>query len=297
MVEYFPQQIEGKVAIWAKSHPTIQAVVEVGSQVRGDHPADQWSDLDLILLITEPLEQGLANEWVREISLIIGDVWSIAQETGSNFDWFPLGNIIFGKQKVDIVCTVIPEEVRKLKDMEAILPNLPYAYVYNPSCKIIYDYFGVPRKIVVTSGKYVPRIPGEAELINKCRLFWMELVHLAQIFNRGEYWRAAYLQSQCLDKYLLKLIEWHATVYQDKERIWPRGRFLEEWADPRIVSDLQKLQFALNRSAFGETNLMLFNLHRWMVLEICANTGFLFPFEESASYCEWLKELSKSYKK
>ncbi len=297
MTEHFPQQIENSVSTWAKSHSTVRSVVEVGSQVRTDHPADQWSDLDLILLITKPLETGQTNEWIREIGSMIGNVWSTAQESGSTLDWFPLGNIISGRHKVDVVCCVVPEEVGKLRGLEEILPKLPYAYVFYPSCKIIYDVFGDQRNILVASGKYIPCIPNEAELINSYRLFWMELVHLTQLFNRGEYWRAANLQSQCLEKYLLKLIEWHAIVYQDKEKIWPRGRFLEEWADPRIVSDLQKLQFVLHGNAFGDTNLMLFNLHRWIALEICTKQGFLFPFEEAASYYDWLKELASSYKK
>lgn len=65
MTENFAQQVENNLTTWAKSHHTVRSVVEVGSQVRVDHPADQWSDFDLILLITEPLQKSQANESER----------------------------------------------------------------------------------------------------------------------------------------------------------------------------------------------------------------------------------------
>jgi len=86
MDECFSQQVELKITQWVKNQPTIRAVVEIGSQSRRDHPADKWSDLDLFLLFTKPIQPSEKRGWIKEISRAVGDVWSIAQEPGSNPD-------------------------------------------------------------------------------------------------------------------------------------------------------------------------------------------------------------------
>ena len=294
MMECFPQQAEIKITNWAKSQSTIRAVIEVGSQVREDHPADEWSDIDLVLLITKPVQHNETSEWLREISFIIGDIWSIAQESNSKTEWFSLGSLISGRYKVDIVCSVIPENAILFPDLETIILKLPYSYVFYPSCTILYDLQGIPRNIRIASGKYVPKIPDEAELVNNFRFLWMDLVHLAQLFRRGEHWRAASLQSHCMEKFLLKLIEWHSLIFQNEEKIWPRGQFLEEWADPRIVLELKDLSFVFNEYTFWESIFKLYDLHRWVALEICTKIGFSFPFDEANLYRSWLEDLSSN---
>jgi len=203
-----------------------------------------------------------------------------------------LGNIISGRFKVDFVGSVIPDAVIQLLDLEDILPKIPFAYVFHPSCKVIYDLLGIPREISIMSGRYIPQFPDEAELLDCFRHFWMELVHAAQLFNRGEQWHAVNLQSNCQEKLLLKLIEWHSFIFQDPEKIWPRGRFLEEWADSRIVSDLQGLQLGFNRDTFWDSIFKLFDLHQRMALEICTQKGLSFPYDEANAYRRWLKDFS-----
>jgi aminoglycoside 6-adenylyltransferase len=288
-------QIETIIIRWAKNHANLRAVVVMGSQARSEHPADEWSDLDLLFLITKYMNQDEADEWIKEICFELRGVWSSASEPISNSEWFPLGNIVLDRFKVDIVCAVIANEAFQLSDLETTLPKLPYAYVFYPSCKILYDLIGRPRTILIANGRYILNIPDEVRLVNNFRFFWMELVHLAQVYNRGEHWRAVILQNQCLEKYLLRLIEWHSLLFLEGERIWPRGRFLEEWADSRIVLELQDLQIVFKGNAFWTSIFKLYNLHRWLALEICKKKEFVFPTDEANTFLNWLKDLSFSF--
>jgi aminoglycoside 6-adenylyltransferase len=42
-------QLEQRFIDWARTQSAIQAVIVVGSRARLDHPADEWSDLDLVV--------------------------------------------------------------------------------------------------------------------------------------------------------------------------------------------------------------------------------------------------------
>ena len=48
------EQLEQNCIAWAQAQPDIRAAIVVGSRARLDHPADEWSDLGLILFTTTP---------------------------------------------------------------------------------------------------------------------------------------------------------------------------------------------------------------------------------------------------
>jgi len=48
------EQIEQRFTAWAQTQPDIRAAMVVGSRARTDHPADEWSDLDILVITTRP---------------------------------------------------------------------------------------------------------------------------------------------------------------------------------------------------------------------------------------------------
>ena len=64
-------ELEARIAAWAESHPDVRAILVVGSRARRDSPADEWSDLDLMVFATH-YEEYLANDsWLDDI----GPTW------------------------------------------------------------------------------------------------------------------------------------------------------------------------------------------------------------------------------
>jgi aminoglycoside 6-adenylyltransferase len=65
------QQLQNRVITWAESQPNIRAILVVGPRARRDFPADEWSDLDLMVFATD-FEGYLADgNWLDNI----GAVW------------------------------------------------------------------------------------------------------------------------------------------------------------------------------------------------------------------------------
>jgi aminoglycoside 6-adenylyltransferase len=52
---------------WANAEPTIQAAMVIGSRARTDHPADAWSDMDIVIFTANPGRILEASDWLTAI--------------------------------------------------------------------------------------------------------------------------------------------------------------------------------------------------------------------------------------
>ena len=57
-------QLEQDIGDWARTRPDLRAAIVVGSRARADHPADEWSDLDLILFAVNPAIYVSDTDWL-----------------------------------------------------------------------------------------------------------------------------------------------------------------------------------------------------------------------------------------
>ena len=52
---------------WARLRPDVRAVIVVGSCARTDHPADAFSDLDLVVVSTDPDRYLSETDWLKAL--------------------------------------------------------------------------------------------------------------------------------------------------------------------------------------------------------------------------------------
>lgn len=71
--------------------------------------------------------------------------------------------------------------------------------------------------------------------------FWYHALWTAKKLRRGEIWVAKFCCGGYMKHRFLQCLEWYtkATRGQDYDT-WYRGRFLEKWADPLILTELRK---------------------------------------------------------
>lgn len=67
----FPFPLKGGVPLrenlWAEGQTDIGTVLVVGSRARTTHPADGWTDLDLVVTVIEPERYLSETEWLEHI--------------------------------------------------------------------------------------------------------------------------------------------------------------------------------------------------------------------------------------
>ena len=86
------------------------------------------------------------------------------------------------------------------------------------------------------------------------------------------------------------MIEWHARATHGWEYdTWFKGRYLEEWADPRA---LEALRDAFSQYDYDYIRRALFatmNLFRWLAMETAEKLGYPYPTEADNRVTEWLR--------
>jgi aminoglycoside 6-adenylyltransferase len=151
---------------WAQSQEGIRAVIQVGSRVRQEHPADVWADADLMLYVTEADAYLYATEWLE----CIAPIWMTVPNCTAGGD--PELLVMFeGGYNVDFVfCPV--GALEWLRD---------HAYADDTFIRgtcILLDRDGLATQIPLPDSHSIThRMPSEADFSQLCDRFWYLIVY------------------------------------------------------------------------------------------------------------------------
>ena len=279
-------QLELAFTRWASSQPDVRAVVVIGSRARVDHPASEWSDLDLLVFTNQPGESVAKTDWLASI----GEVQFTARERFARDDWIPLVVIFTGMRKVDIVFTLIPSSCSPHDELNNVLAASPYPHVFSHGIKILYDRYPSNTSIALPLGLgYSPSLPSQDEFTNDVNLFWVHAIHTGILIQCGERWRACNQLQVELKGSLLIFIERQARLHYGMEhKIWPRGCYLEDWADQRILAALPQC-FSGNPSCnLWQALMATCDLFHWLAVEVAGGLGYIYPTASESCTREWI---------
>jgi aminoglycoside 6-adenylyltransferase len=216
---------------WARTEDAIRAAVVIGSRARVDHPADEWADLDILVLT------GGDAGYVRDPGWIagVGDAWiSFVEQTASGHG-FERRVLFAGGVDVDFAFFTV-DEIEALARADPRSAGLAFGRGF----RVLFDKDGlVARLFDATSpaGAAPASLPDAAAFEQAVSDFWYHAVWTAKHLRRGELWWAKLACDAHMKELLRRLLEWEAaTAGRDP---WFRGRFFEEWADPVLLQDLR----------------------------------------------------------
>jgi len=221
--------IAAAVSDWAAEREDIKALLLVGSQARDNASADRWSDLDLIFLVDDPAHYTEDAGWLREfgtpvvtfLEATLDGHWErrVLYETGEDVDF-----------------VLFPVSIEQsLEGSEGAADLLARGY------RVLIDRVGVEERLARIAAKdTVASSPTQRELVELTSDFWYHALWTAKKLRRGEVFTAI----DCLDGYmkarLVTLMAWHALAIDPSVDTWHAGRFLERWADPGALAQLEK---------------------------------------------------------
>ncbi|GCE31296.1 aminoglycoside 6-adenylyltransferase [Dictyobacter alpinus] len=220
---------------WSEQQDDIRVVFIVGSRGREDHPADEWADLDIIFVTTQPYNYVTKTDWLYKV----GTPWM------SHLEPFRTGEIVerrvlfAGGLAVDFA----PLAVDMMEKLLAV-DLLPLETVILPGIHVVLDKDGYKDLLLearerLQAQSVQSRPPHNHEFSESINDFWYHAYWVVKKWQRGELWSAKW----CLDVYmkqlLLHMLEWHARATRGRDApVKNDGRFLEEWADPRALEEL-----------------------------------------------------------
>ncbi len=278
------EQLIGRLVAWAETLPDIRAAVIIGSQARTNRPADEWSDLDLILLTTRPARYTDTSAWLHEIA----PHWLTFVEGTINGE--RERRVLFeGGLDVDFIA--LPVEA--LSSPEALSADV--LDIIRRGFRIILDKDGCLTRLATNLHAADLSISialplDETAFLNTVHDFWYHTVWSAKKLRRGELWTAngclnGYMKWQCL----LPMIRWHArALYGPEHDTWIRGRFLEQWADPRIVAVLPDTFGRAYGEDLWRALFETMNLFRWVAVETAEAFSFSYPAESEVCVTAWV---------
>lgn len=282
MIDY--ALLETRITAWATARPDLVAGVVVGSRGRSDHPADEWSDLDLVIFSTAAEAYILEGAWLEEF----GVLWAAwLDNTGSGYpEWFAL---YAGGLKVDIVFVPVQASAATLAHM---LSHFAHQDVLQRGVRVLFDKSDLPAQAetatLATSSQAIPT-PSSAEFYDYLNHFWITAAKTAKLIQRNDLWRAKQACDGELKACLLRMLEWHARFRYGPERdIWYEGRFLASWADPRATAELPATFANYDQADLRRALLASLRLHHWLAEETAASLSCQYPRPKDLDIASWI---------
>lgn len=278
--------LEARFTEWAESRDDIRAAVVVGSRARLDHPADAWADLDVGIATTNPGKYHRDTGWLSEIA----PVWTMYRDpSGVTY------HVLFDGG-LDAGIAVLP--VRAFAIAGRMAPVLKNRFVrgmpiigkaireqldsgsdyYAPGYRVLFDKDGAATSFLeafpapATKPRKAPSRKAFRDAISE---FWFNAVWTAKHLERGELWfaRTAGCEGSMRQR-LLEMIEWHAqAAHGPDHNMWERGRFMEEWADPRVIAELASVRTTHDQPSIRLALVNTTALYRWLSTETASYLG------------------------
>lgn len=283
------QTIIERYITWAQNREDVRAAVMIGSRARSDHPADEWSDLDIIFATTDPGRYRSNTHWYESLGK---SYLSFMENTpGGGFE----RRVLFdGGLDVDFV----PMPIDSMQWMLEHEPDPFFISIVKRGIRILVDKDGMAAKLVDLASKapLAPETgnrPAQEEFSNNTGNFWYHTVWSAKHLKRGELWWGKSCVDDHLKGLLRQMLEWHARATGSVHDTWMRGRFLEEWIDRRALAALPQIYAHYDPDDIWCALHATMDLFAWVGRETADKWQLEYPFEGEKYAVELVNEIEK----
>jgi aminoglycoside 6-adenylyltransferase len=276
-----------RVRAWANAEPEVRAVLMVGSQARTHVPADEWSDLDLVIFHTDPPRLLASTEWFRPFGTVVLSMLEptavlgmqerrVLYAEGRDVDF-----AVFPAAALPVI-TARPEALAVLSRGFVILLDKDQQLVELPSRL-------AGRSTEAAGG------PTEEQFLANVADFWYHVLWTVKKLRRGEIWSAKMGCDGYLKRLLVQMIEWQSLTQKGgKADVWHDGRFLDQWADPTVKARLPRT-FAQYEPkdlarAPGETGRLFSDIAR----EVALAGGWEYPASAEEAVSKLVRKVEES---
>lgn len=266
-----------------KSTDHIKTGIIIGSRARTEQPADEYSDIDIILLVDDIEIFMRSDEWLDSLG-----------KYHISFDEDTVAN---GKERRVFFDNAVDADFLFLQanDIDTIEKDKDFKEIITRSYRILFDKIGfanVLRRMVLSSEPYL--LLSESNFKNMVSNFWFHSIWAAKKVLRGELWVA----KNCVDGYmknlLLRMIELFShTLNGSTYDTWHCGRFIEQWAEPWIVKKFPNIYAGYSvddiLGALHET----MDLFRMLAIETADRLKYIYPHEADTYATNFLENVKR----
>jgi aminoglycoside 6-adenylyltransferase len=277
------EEIERRFTAWAEARPDIRAACVLGSRARSDRPADEWSDLDVVVFADDADLLLRSTDWIREMG---EPVITFVEPTAAGDG---LERRVLYEGGLDVDYSIFPTERLEalggdeLAEVEDIVAR---------GMRILLDRDGgLARLARLTPARPEPAAPSQEQFDEQVNDFWYHAVWAAKKLRRGEILMAKGVTDGYMKRLLVRMVAHHAQAADLETDTWHDGRFFEQWADPRALEQLRHAYSSYDREDVARALPATMDLFRWVAREVAQRLGLSYP----AAADEYATSLVTSY--
>lgn len=260
-----------KLLAWAEGRPEIRAVILTSSRARADDTADNLSDYDVILAVTDAEAFARDESWQNAYGRPLAR-WSDQGELGDATTYFH-GVVYEDHVKIDY--TVWPAVLLERIAGEDALPDaLDVGY------RVVLDKDGfTARWSEPTYKAHIPLQPTEKEYVEQVEEFWWSATYVAKSLWRGEIVFAKFVLDYDMKLGpLRRFLEWHIEIEHGwSVRPGVFGRGLERRLPPDLWSELALTYVGSDAEDNWGALFRTSALFRRVAMEVGKSLGYTYP--------------------
>jgi aminoglycoside 6-adenylyltransferase len=222
-----------RIVEWANNRDDVHAVILLGSQARTEHKADQWSDIDVVLLVDDPDRYLGSSGWLDDLgSPLVTTVEPWALGGGQE------RRVLF-RSGMDVDFAFVDAAVAPY--LVAMTDEPPVQKILGRGFRVLVDKTDFIKATLDGLSYSEPLVerPSRVEFENVSNDFWYHVILAAKKLRRGEVWVARDMCDCRLKKLVVEMLAWKTKSTNPAVDTWHEGRFLEEWADPQLLEELR----------------------------------------------------------
>ena len=281
---------------WAETRSDVRAAIVAGSGARIDHSADEWSDLDIIIVTTDPDHYLSKSDWINNFGKPL--LTFIDTSSASNDKL----RVVLYEGMLDVDFCIVPYEgmqksaqwIDQTIKANADRKALNWIWnVYGRGVRVLIDKDDIAPtfcEVAASVKKPSPPRPTQDEFLEVVNDFYYHAVFAAKHLRRGElWWTVTHLDCR-LQHSLLQMIEWHALAEHGwKHDTWFLGRFLEDWAMPEAVEGLRETFARYDEENVKRALLAVIELFQSLARETAIKLSYLYPKEMDKNVTDWIR--------
>ena len=270
--------IKEKIIKYASHDNDIAIVIAIGSSTREEVKADEYSDLDLIIVSENP-DRWYCGEYPKLLGNV--SISFIEPTLGGGKE----RRCIYDEDRdVDMIIFTPTQFNEALKAGVA-------SWVMNRGYEVLYADTDIEKEIskYVKKGHSNPDMT-EEEFENMLNDFYFHNIWASKKLLRGELWSAKMCVDAYLKNYLLKAMELYCCEIEGKD-VWHDGRFIDKWAGVQISNKIRNCFAHYEKSdvmnALKATNILFEELTR----KIAVKKGYTYPDKAAKCAAEYLEKI------
>lgn len=263
---------------------SIHGAVLLGSQIRDQAPGDQWSDLDVLLLVDEPAALLEKRDWLERFGEILCDGVKDTPIPSHDLVW-SVRRVLFADNRA-IDFSILPGS----RTADIVYLHIP---VHAVGYEVLYDDSGALDNLIRESLREAtpstPKLLPQSEVRQLVNDLLFTAVYACKKVRRGELWVAVSHLNEAVSQQLLPLVERHAAARgAPAGSIHYEGRFLETRAAPETLVLLEGCFASYDGVDLFRAADQVIALTQFLTEEIIASFGDIgddLPFAEIKQLC------------